>query len=193
MHLPYNAQVMAHAGVILPTLRTPRLVLRSAARSDLADYHALLLDSPASRFGQKPPASVEQTEERLARLLARQAAGELLNWCIAEAPGGPILGYVCLVRIDHAHRRSEVGYQLRSDHWGKGFMTEAVARVAVHAFETLGFHRLEGHTHPENQASIRVLERCGFRFEGILRENYLMDGVFHDSAVYGRLAGATSP
>jgi ribosomal-protein-alanine N-acetyltransferase len=173
---------------VIPTLRTKRLVLRPAALSDLADFHALLLDSGASKFGHKPPASLEESEERLKRSLARQSAGELHNWGIADQTGGPMLGYVCLVRIDHSHQRSEVGYQLRSDHWGKGFMTEALGCIVEHGFKSLGFHRLEGHTHPENHPSIRVLERCGFAFEGVLRENYLMDGVFYDSAVYGRLA-----
>ncbi len=172
----------------IPILRTERLVLRPAARSDLEDYHSLLLDSPASKFGHKPPSSLQETENRLERTLTRQAAGELLDWAITETPGGPLLGYVCLVRIDRAHQRSEVGYQLRSDHWGRGFMTEALGAVVQHGFVTLGFHRLEGHTHPENRPSIRVLERCGFTFEGVLRENYLMEGVFHDSAVYARLA-----
>jgi len=162
--------------------------LRQAAMSDLADYHSLLLDSVASRFGQNPPGSLRETEARLKRLLSRQASGELLNWCIAESAEGPMLGYVCLVRIDHAHRRSEVSYQLRSDHWGKGLMTKALERVVDYGFASLGFHRLEGQTDPANRPSIRVLERCGFVFEGILRENYLLDGIFHDSAVYARLA-----
>lgn len=162
--------------------------MRPAALSDLVDYHSLLLDSVASRFGHKPPVSLHETEERLSRTLARQASGELLNWGIAQAADGPMLGYVCLVRIDRAHQRSEVAYQLRSDHWGKGLMTKALARVVEHGFTSLGFHRLEGHTDPANRPSIGVLERCGFVFEGILRENYLLDGVFHDSAVYGRLA-----
>jgi len=175
----------------IPTLPTARLVLRPSSTSDLNDYHLLLLDLAASRFGPKPPSSLQDTQQRLARSLARQAAGDLLNWAIAEAAEAPMLGYVCLVRIDRAHQRSEVGYALRSDHWGNGFMTEALGAVVDHGFATLGFHRLEGHTHPENRPSIRVLERCGFAFEGILRENYLQDGVFHDSAVYGRLAPAT--
>jgi ribosomal-protein-alanine N-acetyltransferase len=172
----------------IPILRTERLVLRPAAASDVQEYHSLLLDSVASKFGQKPPRSLQDTEQRLRRSLARQSAGDILNWAIAETADGPLLGYVCLVRIDRTHARSEVGYQLRSDHWGKGFMTEALGAVADHGFRDLGFHRLEGHTHPENRPSIGVLERCGFVFEGVLRENHLMDGVFHDSAVYGRLA-----
>jgi len=172
---------------MVPTLRTERLFLRPPALADLAAYHDLLLDSGASKLFQKPPASLRESENRLGRSLARQAAGELLNWGIAETATGPMLGDVCLVRMDRQHQRSEVAYQLRSDHWGKGFMAEALARVARHGFDDLGFHRLEGHTHPDNRPSIRLLQRCGFTFEGILRENYFMDGVFHDSAVYARL------
>jgi RimJ/RimL family protein N-acetyltransferase len=180
---------MPGESTLLPTLQTARLVLRPSAASDLADYHALLVDPAGGRLVPRPPESMRDTEQRLALTVARQEAGDLMNWAIAESAEGSMLGHVCLVRIDRAHQRSEVGYRLRSDHWGKGYMTEALTHVAAYAFETLGFHRLEGHTSPVNRRSIGVLERCGFRFEGILRENFLMDGEFHDSAIYGRLAG----
>ncbi len=165
-------------------------MLRPHAASDLAAYHRLLSDPHGSRFSHRPPVSMAETRLRLEHALSLQSAGNLITWAIAESPGGPMIGYVGLYRMAPAHRRSEVGYLLRSDHWGKGLMTEALERVVKHGFEALGFHRVEAHTHPENRPSIRLLERCGFQFEGVLRQNYLMDGVFWDSAVYGKLTDA---
>jgi [ribosomal protein S5]-alanine N-acetyltransferase len=172
----------------VPLLRTARLVLRPSAMSELADYHALQLDLGSQQFGRKSPRSIAESEERLARTLEHQDAGELLSWSLSEGESPLVIGIVGLVRIDALHRRAEVAYQLHSTHQRKGFVTEALTRVALCAFAELGFHRLEGQTHPDNRKSIGVLERCGFVREGLLRQNYLLDGVFQDSLVYGRLA-----
>jgi RimJ/RimL family protein N-acetyltransferase len=56
-----------------------------------------------------------------------------------------------------------------------------------HAFETLDLHRLEADVDPENTASLRVLERNGFRREGHLRERYTQDGRWHDAVLLGLL------
>jgi ribosomal-protein-alanine N-acetyltransferase len=175
---------------MLPVLQIRRLVLRPQSPSDLADYHALLTDPGAGPFAPSPPGSLRETEERLARQLARQDAGDLMSWGL-RPDGGSLVGSIFFVRIVRDHRRSEVGYRLRSDQRGKGLMTEALERLVEHGFRDLGFHRLAGYTSPENRASIGVLERCGFRFEGVLCEDFFMDGAFHDSAVYARLADAT--
>jgi ribosomal-protein-alanine N-acetyltransferase len=71
---------------------------------------------------------------------------------------------------DGSQRRAELGYILGREHWGRGFAGEAQRRAIDFAFEDLGLHRLEADTHPDNAASLRSLERLGFRREGLLRE-----------------------
>ena len=67
-----------------------------------------------------------------------------------------------------AHR-AEIGYWLARPWWGQGVTTEAVRALTRYAFEELGLRRLVAQVYPWNQASIRVLEKCGFRREGYLR------------------------
>jgi RimJ/RimL family protein N-acetyltransferase len=57
-----------------------------------------------------------------------------------------------------------------------------------HAFGTLGLHRVEADVDPRNDASLRLVERLGFRREGHLRERYFVAGEIQDSVIYGLLA-----
>jgi [ribosomal protein S5]-alanine N-acetyltransferase len=160
---------------VLPSLRTARLVLRELARRDLDGYHAMV------------GGSRQIAEQRLERFLLRQQAGEIMSWAVTQAAEDTLLGVVGLCRFDKANLRAEVAYELRPEYRGQGFATEAVGRLAAHAFEDLELHRLEGHVDPANLASMRVLEKNGFTREGHLRENHRADGAWHDTVIYGRL------
>ena len=165
---------MLEAGV-LPSLRTARLLLRELARRDLDGYHVMV------------GGSQQIAEQRLERFLVRQRAGEIMSWAVTEADQDTLLGVVGLCRFDKANARAEVAYELRAEFRGRGFATEAIGRLATHGFDDLELHRLEGHVDPGNLASMRVLEKNGFTREGHLRENHRVDGVWHDTVIYGRL------
>ncbi len=98
-----------------------------------------------------------------------------------------MLGITSLHRIDWARRCAGVGYWIRSSAWGHGFATEATQATIEHAFRDLGLHRLEVHIAPENRASLRVVEKLGFRREGLARESELIDGRYADHIQYSLL------
>jgi hypothetical protein len=66
-------------------------------------------------------------------------AGTLFQWGIARREDDLVIGTCTLFRIDKEHRRCELGYILRRDHWGRGLAHEALTAVVDHAFWTLGF------------------------------------------------------
>ncbi|MEM9667384.1 MAG: GNAT family protein [Pseudomonadota bacterium] len=82
-----------------------------------------------------------------------------------------------------------LGYWLSHEFIGRGYMTEAVNIVSRWAFHSLGLSRLEAGTLPENQKSQNVLERCGFRKEGLAREYLEIAGRRRDHVLYARLVG----
>ncbi|HPJ01666.1 MAG TPA: GNAT family N-acetyltransferase [Candidatus Limiplasma sp.] len=73
-----------------------------------------------------------------------------------------------------------LGYRLDEQLQGKGLMTQALNAVIRFGFETLGLHRIEANIMPRNLASRRVLEKCGFREEGISRKYLKINGVWED-------------
>ena len=81
-----------------------------------------------------------------------------------------------------------LGYWIGKPHVGRGYMTEAVRAAIGFAFDTLHLHRVEAATMPSNTASIRVLERNGFRREGFARQLLKINGVWEDHLLHALLS-----
>jgi RimJ/RimL family protein N-acetyltransferase len=82
----------------------------------------------------------------------------------------------------------EIGYWCRKKYEGQGYISEAVRGVAKFAFEVLGAKRVEIRCDVQNERSIRVAERCGFTFEGELRNNGVrVNGEVRGSLVYSMI------
>ena len=80
--------------------------------------------------------------------------------------------------------RAEVGYWLAKPWWGQGIMTAVVRRLCHHAFEEFRLAKITAHVFTLNPASARVLEKCGFVQEGLLRNHFLKDGKLIDVRLF---------
>jgi RimJ/RimL family protein N-acetyltransferase len=87
-----------------------------------------------------------------------------------------VVGTCTLADIDHVNRRAELGFVLARAFWGQGYTAVALPAVIDFSFHRLELHRLQADTDPRNGPSMRLLQRCGFRREGLLREHYLVQG-----------------
>ena len=150
-------------------LETRRLVVRSFTTSDVADYAALVADPEVMKFlgdglpleEAKARAYVEDCIENEDTLgFARYAlvfrnSKEFIGFCGYS----PMDGYI------------DLGYRIARKHWGNGYASEAAQAVIRHGFERLGFERIVAIAYAENKRSIRVIEKLGFKFEGLDRLN----------------------
>ena len=81
-----------------------------------------------------------------------------------------------------------IGYALREESWGKVYMTEVVRRIIQFGFESLCLDLISVGHFEFNDRSRRVIEKCGFRYEGTLRRaSSIFDGSVHDALVYSML------
>jgi ribosomal-protein-alanine N-acetyltransferase len=81
-------------------------------------------------------------------------------------------------------RTTEIGYWLAVPYWGKGLMTEVVTWLCEYAFAELEVSRVTAHVFSFNRGSARVLEKVGFRCEGLMKKLYLKDGIHIDAYRY---------
>lgn len=99
-----------------------------------------------------------------------------------------LIGHISLYAIKRLPYSSAfIGYAMDEHFTGKGIATEAVKLVLQFAFETLNLHRIEAYIAPENTSSIRVVEKVGFRQEGLLRELLYINGKWFDHHMYALL------
>ena len=80
-----------------------------------------------------------------------------------------------------------IGYKLLPEYTGRGYATEAVKKLTDEAVFREKLHRIVAYVQPDNAASLRVLEKCGFEFEGVARDYAMLKGRWHDHAIYARV------
>ena len=86
------------------------------------------------------------------------------------------------------HGRAEIGYGLYSDAYkGKGVMSEIMTHVIAYGFNELNLQRIEAFISPDNQPSLKLVEKFNFRREGQLRHHYFKNDMYEDSVVFALL------
>ncbi|PJA11681.1 MAG: hypothetical protein COX65_09825 [Elusimicrobia bacterium CG_4_10_14_0_2_um_filter_56_8] len=98
---------------------------------------------------------------------------------------GRVAGSVGLSGI--CGHRAELGYWLGVEYWGQGIVTEAVKMVTRYAFKELGLRRVYAHVVPANKASARVLEKAGYKYEGLLRKHAMKRGKTFGLLLYAKI------
>jgi ribosomal-protein-alanine N-acetyltransferase len=172
----------------LPTLEGERVRLRHVTRADAASFFAVFTHPDVMRYWAYPPwTSMAQADDLVTSIFDHFAARTLFQWGLALRDDDRVIGHITLAALDATHRRAEFGYALHRAHWGKGLMHEAHCLILDYAFGALGMHRIEADVDPRNAASIRSLERLGFKREGYLRERWHVAGEIQDGLYYGLL------
>jgi RimJ/RimL family protein N-acetyltransferase len=117
--------------------------------------------------------------------------GDGLDLAIIHAGTGAVLGAIGVSDVSMTLLSASVGYWLAPEARGHGYMTTAVRLLAGWTLDQLGLARIALMTDPDNVASQRVAERCGFTREGHLRSNLRIrhTGQRRDSLIYGLLPG----
>jgi ribosomal-protein-alanine N-acetyltransferase len=169
-------------------LTTDRLVLRPLVAADAADLFTIFSDPAVMRYWSSTAwDSLQQADNYIASADAGIASGSDLRLGITLAGSGKLVGQVALYRFDEQNRRCDVGYALGRAHWGCGYLGEALAAMLEHGFAALGLNRVEADIDPRNAASAKVLERMGFKMEGLMPERWIVAGEVCDTAFYGLL------
>lgn len=175
-------------GLELPRLRGPRLDLRWLDASDSPALYEIFADPDVTRYWSSPPLAGLEGAEALVEDVHRSYAGrEAFEWAIWLRETEQLAGTCTIYHFEWEQNRAEIGFALARRFWGQGFATEALSLLIGFAFETLGFRRLEADVDPDNERSIRALEKQGFRREGILRERWLHLGELRDTVFMGLL------
>jgi RimJ/RimL family protein N-acetyltransferase len=138
----------------------------------------------------------ESARESLRSKAEATANGTGVTFRITDAASGTTLGSIAVNQIDAVVRRGIVGYWVLPEARGHGVATRALALTARWAFTDLGLHRLELGHGLGHEASCRVAERCGFRYEGTRRGAMPGAGgfdVFQDEHLHARIATDPEP
>lgn len=176
-----------------PVIETARLTLRLPGHADYRAWSALRGASAAFLTPWEPTWADDHLTRRAftnrVQWSARsESTGSGLPLFIFQREAGVLVGAITL---DHIRRgpaqAGTLGYWIGAVHARQGFMREAILGVVHHAFTRLDLSRIEAACLPENAASRGVLEKCGFKYEGVAQSYLQINGRWRNHVLYANL------
>lgn len=175
---------MEHKGSIL--IETPRLILRKFEKEDILNvFKNITSDDRVSQFmSWETHKNIETTEKLVNFWLSQYEKESYYRWAIILKETKEPIGVVTVVNIDERAENLEIGYYMGSLWWNGGLTTEAVKSVIQFLFKEVKVRRVEACASVINKSSCKVLEKCGFIFEGIKRKARWDNNGISDLAFY---------
>ncbi|GGF04428.1 GNAT family N-acetyltransferase [Flavobacterium limi] len=171
-----------------PVIETERLILRRITDDDINEVFELRSNPETMKYIPRP--LVKTTDDALAHIaMIEEKIGTNtgINWGITLKENSKVIGIIGYYRMQPENYRAEIGYMLLPEFHGKGIITEALIRLISYGFNDMGLHSIEAVIDPENTASEKVLEKCGFIKEAHLKEAEFYNGKFLDKVIYSLL------
>ena len=161
-----------------PRLYTPRLILRAMTKRDADDMFEYACDPEVTRFLLwAPHDDREYTKRYLKQVEAAYKRGEFYDLGVELISENKFIGTCGIASLDLPNNTAEIGYVINPRYQNMGLATEAARAVIRYCFEDLHFNRVEARFMVGNDASRRVMEKCGMQFEGVRRSSlFVRDG-----------------
>jgi [ribosomal protein S5]-alanine N-acetyltransferase len=146
-----------------PRIVTSRLVLRLVRGDDLPALLKANGDPLVTRYlPYETWAGPEEAVAWYGRTQDRFSRGEALQFVLERLADGEVIGSALLFHFDEGAATGEVGYLLAREHWGQGYMLEAIEALVPFARDTLGLRELQAVIETANVASSKLVARLGF-------------------------------
>ncbi len=147
----------------MPSIETERLLLRPFRLDDLDELAALFGDPDVMRYvGTGLPIGRDETDRALKSIIKQWDQCGFGRWAVLDKTSKQFAGFGGLRSLFDT---PEVVYHFSKPNWGKGLATELARASLRFGFEDRRFHRIVALAKPENNASIRVMEKLGMHFE----------------------------
>lgn len=170
-----------------PTLNLGDIKLRDLMLSDKDKYYEMMSDPEVTKYlsDEDIPTSVTQAEEEIKFWGGLFYRKQSVFWAIAESGNDQFIGTVGYNTWNYANKRGEISYDLMRKHWRKGIMTRALNNALIFGFKEMDLLRIEARTMVDNIPSQKILEKVGFKREGIQRNYRVIRGEPIDVILYG--------
>ncbi len=165
--------------------KNKQITIRPQLIKDAKDFYSILTGGNFEFFPANVP-SIEAEKRFLRKSVADFKSGKNLNFSILLE--GRVIGAVGVMPEASRPYNAEVGYFIDRKQHGKGFTVQALKLAQQHVIDYCpAIHRLHAIIVPKNKASIRVIEKSGYSFEGIMKQYLKLAGKRHDAAIYAKI------
>lgn len=166
---------------------TERLIIRRFTTEDAKDIQECCNDFEVAKttLGIPWPYTVEMAESWVLKLAQREEEGSSYEFaiCFKNNPN-KIIGCIALTDVNPKAKRAEMGYWVNRNHWRQGVATEAAKFMINFGFDKLGLHSIIARYFDINPASGRVMQKCGMRYVGTIRDHEFRFDKYYNVGYY---------
>jgi ribosomal-protein-alanine N-acetyltransferase len=167
-------------------LRGSKVDLREFTLDDIDAAYRIVGDDAVTHWLSFDSRSRTDTAKMVRSIVANACVAERTEYYLAIDVAGELIGFVRLAFT--GVRAAKIGYATRADRWGYGYTTDAAKTVLDFAFRELRLHRVSAAIGPNNRASVAVVKRLGFSYEGRIRDHVWTNNGWRDSLLYSLLS-----
>lgn len=179
--------MLTHIGT--ETIETERLMLR---RFKYSDDDAMLRywiadEKIQSMYAEPVYTTKEAVKELLDKYIGSYEKTDYYRWAITEKNSDECIGQIAFFLVDSKNHFAEIEYCIGSQFQCRGYATEATRAVMGFGFDKISLHKVQICTKTINKPSMRVIEKCGFTYEGTLRDYFYYNGEYVGRCFYSML------
>ena len=170
--------MLTHVGT--NTITTERLILRQFEyKDDESMLKNWVADEKIQSLYSEPVYSTkEAVRELLNKYIGSYDKSDYYRWAVVERKSGECIGQIAFFLVDSKNHFAEIEYCIGSEFQCNGYATEATKAIIAYGFNRISFHKIQICTKTINAPSKRVIEKCGFTYEGTLRDFFYMNGEY---------------
>lgn len=167
--------------LMFPNLQTSRLIIRNIEANDKEFIYKLFSNEKVCEFlyDEEIFTNVNDAVAFINWNSNPEEKG-YNRWVLVKKENGKQIGTCGYDNWDRFNNIAEIGYDLCQEYWGQGYMKEALESAIESGFKNMGLNRINAYVALENINSIRLLEKLGFKNEGVYRDKHLFRGKYYD-------------
>ena len=169
-----------------PVIELEDVILREIQQEDVESFYKYISTEEVTKYlaDSEIPSDLENAKVELMYWGTLFMKKSSVYWAIADKKSGKIIGTCGFNSWSREHRRVEISYDLSHEYWSRGIMTSVVKSLTEFAFSEMGANRIQATIVDFNKGSLRVLEKCGYKEEGLMKNFGVIQSKSHDFYMY---------
>jgi [ribosomal protein S5]-alanine N-acetyltransferase len=174
--------------VLFPTLETKRLKLIEITPIYAESVFKILsLEEVTRYYGTDRFTSIEEAKKLIDMFQKNFYEKRSMRWGIVLKKDNKFIGTLGLNGLQLKNKKAEIGYEIHPSYWRKGYTSEAINEVLRYSYLELELNRIGAVVYLENEASSNLLEKLGFKKEGVLRDYLFQNNSYHTTSMFSLL------
>jgi ribosomal-protein-alanine N-acetyltransferase len=170
-----------------PELNSARLTLRKIELADQQNIYRGLSDPKVIEHYGVSFKTFEATAEQMLWYKQLEEKQTGIWWAVCLKDSNTFIGAGGINDINNNYFKAEVGFWLYPEHWGQGYMPEAMYLISTYAYDVLKLNRLEGFVDDDNEKCKKALQKLHYKLEGNFKEHEYENGRFVDLNLFAQL------